>query len=342
MISHPRNARNSFTATTSRQTAEAGKESKIIRLPRRARDDGGSRTIVDEMAEFLLSRRALNCTPPTIRWYERCLGKLRDYMAEHELSAVRQISAATVRRFLVSLNEAGHSPGGVATLFTGVRAFLNWCKVEYNLDAWEPLTGTKPPKRPQDPLQPVSLSHVLALIDACPIGKFTGDRDRALLYFLLDSGMRHQELSRLRVGQVNLSTGRVEVRWGKGRKRRVVFVGEQTRTCLTAYLKHRPGVGKMDPLWVKADGRGLSQVGIRQIVRRRAQAAGIREPGMHAFRRSFAINSLRNGMDMITLKRLMGHESLETIQRYLAQVDDDLRLAHSRYGVVDKLTQGSD
>ena len=42
-------------------------------------------------------------------------------------------------------------------------------------------------------------------------------------------------------------------------------------------------------------------------------------------------------MDVVTLQRLMGHEDLETIHRYLAQVDDDLRLAHNRYGVVDKM-----
>jgi integrase/recombinase XerD len=58
---------------------------------------------------------------------------------------------------------------------------------------------------------------------------------------------------------------------------------------------------------------------------------------MHAFRRAFAVNSLRNGMDVVTLQRLMGHADLSVIDRYLALLDEDLQRAHDRYGVVDNL-----
>ena len=338
MIAHPPPAQkqSAATSTLSRQ-GQTNSDNKIIRLPRRGNDNGGRRTLVDEMTEFILSRRAMNCTPPTLSWYERCLGKLHTYMEENELHSVRQIKPSTLRRFLVQLAEAGHSPGGVATLFTGVRAFLNWCKSEYALTDWEPLAGIKAPKRPKDPLQPVSLEDVQAIADACTSGKFTGDRDRAILYFLLDSGLRHQEMTNLLVKDVDLKTGRVHVRWGKGRKTRTVFIGRRACAYLAEYLAYRPGVREYEPLWIKASGDGLSMDGIRQVVRRRAKQAGVPEPGIHSFRRAYAINCLRNGMDVVTLQRLMGHEDQETIHRYLAQVDDDLRLAHNRYGVVDKM-----
>jgi integrase/recombinase XerD len=81
----------------------------------------------------------------------------------------------------------------------------------------------------------------------------------------------------------------------------------------------------------------LAKSGIRQVVRRRAAAAGMDEPGLHAFRRAFAVNCLRNGMDLVSLQRLLGHGDLSTVLRYLALVDDDLRRAHTQYGVVDSL-----
>ena len=53
--------------------------------------------------------------------------ELSDYLLAQDIVTVRQVSPATVRRFVVSLSEAGHSPGGVTTIFTGVRAFFTWC-----------------------------------------------------------------------------------------------------------------------------------------------------------------------------------------------------------------------
>jgi integrase/recombinase XerD len=88
---------------------------------------------------------------------------------------------------------------------------------------------------------------------------------------------------------------------------------------------------------VTVHGARLSKSGLRQIVRRCAQRAGLPEPGMHSFRRAFAINSLRNGMDVVTLQRLMGHADLSVIDRYLALLDEDLQRAHRQYGVVDNM-----
>lgn len=58
---------------------------------------------------------------------------------------------------------------------------------------------------------------------------------------------------------------------------------------------------------------------------------------MHEFRRAFAVNYLRNGGDVITLQRLLGHSNLSIINRYLALVSEDLRVSHSKFGVVDNL-----
>ena len=75
--------------------------------------------------------------------------------------------------------------------------------------------------------------------------------------------------------------------------------------------------------------------GLREIIRRRALAAGIEEPGLHDFRRCFAVQILRNGFDLVTLSRLMGHFTLTVTQRYLYLVEDDLRAGHQIAGPVD-------
>jgi integrase/recombinase XerD len=77
--------------------------------------------------------------------------------------------------------------------------------------------------------------------------------------------------------------------------------------------------------------------GLRQIIRRRAEKAGIDPPPLHAFRRAFALASLRGGMDVYSLQRLMGHADLSVLRRYLAQTEADLQAAHERAGPVDHL-----
>ena len=116
------------------------------------------------------------------------------------------------------------------------------------------------------------------------------------------------------------------------------MIGAKTRKALVSYLKHREACGDVAPLWVTRDGETrLSYDGTRQVVRRCAKAAGVKEPSLHSFRRLFALTCLRNGVDVYSLQRLMGHSELSVLQRYLAQTEEDLRRAHEKGSPVDNL-----
>ncbi|MGB5048030.1 MAG: tyrosine-type recombinase/integrase [Caldilineaceae bacterium] len=290
-----------------------------------------------ELQDFHLDRQARNLTPKTLQWYRYGLDIWRAFALAESLSTTEDVTPAHIRRFLVHLSERGHNPGGVAHIFGALKAYLRWYADEYAPTSWNPLLKIKNPKRTSERLDPLSLSHFQAMVDSCPRRSFNGDRDRALLMLTLDTGLRHQELTDLLVGDVDLNTGQVIVRSGKGRKGRAVFIGTKTRRALLAYYRHRESLDDDLSLWTKRNGDALTKSGIRQIVRRAAGRAGVDMPGMHEFRRAFAINSLRNGMDVATLQRLLGHSSIETVNRYLALVEDDLRAASGKYGVVDSL-----
>jgi len=90
-------------------------------------------------------------------------------------------------------------------------------------------------------------------------------------------------------------------------------------------------------LWQTDEGARLTYAGLRQIVRRRAVAAKVPVPALHSFRRAFALLCLRNGIDVYSLQRLMGHADLSVLHRYLAQTNSDLADAHRRSGPVDRL-----
>jgi site-specific recombinase XerD len=113
-------------------------------------------------------------------------------------------------------------------------------------------------------------------------------------------------------------------------------VGVKTRREVLRYLR-KVGAGG-GPLWVSVRGGGrITYWGLRQIIRRRAAKAEVEAPTLHSFRRAFALLSLRNGADIYSLQKLMGHAGLSVLRRYLRQTEDDLREAHRKAGPVDNL-----
>ena len=195
-----------------------------------------------------------------------------------------------------------------------------------------PMEKVSPPKVPQEVLEPLSLKTLGAMLRTCKPKTFEGDRDRAILLALLDTGCRAREFLAVDLEHVNLSTGAVVVKHGKGSKRRVTFLGTKARKAMIRYLRHIPETGA---LWRTRTGTRLRYSGLRAIVRRRAASAGVLAPPLHSFRRAFALLSLRSGSDLLSLQRMLGHSDLTMLRRYIKQTEDDLRATHEKHGPVD-------
>jgi len=273
---------------------------------------------------FLLDRQARGLSPYTIRWYKQQLAHLARFVGE---TPMNRVSPEHLRRFLVDFAQS-HNPGGVHGAYRATRALFRWCAEEYGIE--DPTRKVSAPRVPDEPLEPVPLETVKALLKTCDVD-FVGDRDRAILLTLLDTGLRRGELLDLDVDDVDLEGGVIRVR-GKGGKWRSVFVGNITTAAILRWLGHRELEG---PLWLDNRGKRLSYDALRGMLRRRAKRAGVQPPTPHMFRRAFALAVLRNGGDLISLQRLLGHSSLAVLERYLKQVDDDLRTIHQRARPVD-------
>lgn len=291
-----------------------------------------------EIDEFLIDRQARNLTPKSLHYYTYNLTTFADYSIDHGITATIDLTPRHVRKFLIYLSQQKYNDGGVYAVFGALRTYLRWYIAEFEPADWKnPLEKVEAPKRGNELQQPLSLDDFKAMVATCEPKTLTGDRDKALLLFLLDTGVRHQELTDLQVGDVDIYTGQVVVKRGKGRKGRSVFIGVTTRKALLTYFRHYPERTDDKPLWITRNKTALTRSGIRQVTRRRARQAGIDEPGLHEFRRAFALNYLRNGGDVLTLQRLLGHSTLAIINKYVALLDEDLRLGIEKHGVVDNL-----
>jgi len=284
---------------------------------------------------FLRDCKSRQLSPFTIEYYRAQLAAFATFCQAQDVIEVEQINPDMIRAYMFDLEATGHNAGGRHAKYRGVRVFLNWYIAEAEPEGWtNPIHKVKPPKIQQPPILGVSLADVKKLLDTCG-DDFIGTRDRALILCLLDTGARVREFLSLNFDDLDPIGGGVMLRQTKNKKPRVVFIGKRSRRFLRAYIKRRED--KSPALWVTRSGERLAVQSLQGMLKRRAKLASISTPSPHDFRRAFALNMLRAGVDVFSLQRLMGHSDLTTLRRYLAQDDSDLQAAHDKGGVVDKM-----
>jgi len=115
----------------------------------------------------------------------------------------------------------------------------------------------------------------------------------------------------------------------------MVYLSKKTRLALRKYVQI-VGVPQ-GGLFISKEGSRLTYSGLRMLLRRRSNKAGVVYQSPHSFRRLFALTMLRNGTDIFSLQLLMGHADLQVLRRYLKQVSTDLQEAHLKASPVSNL-----
>lgn len=287
--------------------------------------------LVDAYEMFMLDRKIRRLTQSSLDFYADQIPPFINWCAAQSIIALGSVRPTILRAYLDHLQTRNLSDHSIHAAARALRAWLNFC-VSEELIAESPMKKVSMPKLDKRILPAFTEADVKALLAAC-----TGSRDKALVLFLLDTGCRASEFIGLNGGDVDLKDGTARIRQGKGRKDRVVYLGNRTRRAMLRYYLDRggaPGTGK--PIWTnERSGERLTDSGLRQLLERLGKRAGVEHCHPHTFRRTFALWSLRSGMSLYHLQRLMGHEDIAVLRQYLALVDTDLKSAHEKYGAVD-------
>lgn len=308
-----------------------------------------TKTFSDELIQpwmeaFITDRKTQNLSAGTIYFYTKKLKLFLEFCNQKDFIYISHITPNDIREFLTHLEKTGHNPGGIHACYRTLRTFLYWLEEELEPDDWRnPIRKVKAPRVGIEPLEPVAINVVEKLIDTCKGNDLLTLRDKSLLLFLLDSGARASEVCGLDINDIDAVTGSAMIRNGKGRKPRIVFLGQKTRKAIRSYLKIRDSneyLRTQKALWITRDGDRLTYWGLNLMLKRRSDQAEVEKPELHDFRRAFALNFLRNGGDIYTLQKLMGHADLQVMRRYLAQTTEDLQVAHNKFSPVDNSRLG--
>lgn len=260
-------------------------------------------------------------TPDRVKGYVAGLQSRETRYADHPIRAEK---------------EGELTPLTVASEVQVLKAFGAWLKRERLPNPFETL---KIPKRPKVFVDVLSDDEVGKLLDSVNPDTPTGARAYAMMILMLDSGMRIGEIVGTRLEALDLERRRMLV-MGKGSKERFVRFGMKCAKALLRYInlfRPQPAVGQPDCLFLALDGLPLTTNAARRIVLRIGRRAEVTRLHPHLFRHTFAVNYVLNGGDIMTLKELLGHETLTTVMRYQHYKQSQVAQAYDNYSPMDKM-----
>ena len=221
-----------------------------------------------------------------------------------------------------------------------LKVFAGWLRRE-GYPSRDPLASLEVPRDDRRLFPVFSDGQLDALLRVAEGDSLRARRWTAVLWVLLDTGLRLSELTGLTLERVDLEVGAARV-VGKGGKERLVPIGSAALFALRRYLDRRGGPAR-GAVFLDDDGRPLSPTAVYKGIRSLGARAGISgvRCSPHTFRHTFATRYLLLGGDLLTLARLLGHSphSLEVTQRYVTLLDADLRAAHRRFSPGDHLAR---
>lgn len=214
-----------------------------------------------------------------------------------------------------------------------LKTFFKWLARENHL-LYNPASELQLPKQPKHlPRTILSVAEVEAVLAQADPATPQGLRDRAMLETLYSTGLRRMELPALAIYDVDLTRRLVFVREGKGRRDRVIPIGERACAWVEKYLlETRPQllVGDSEALFVTDYGEPMTAALLAGKVKRYMAFAGINKPGAcHLFRHAMATHMLENGADTRFIQAMLGHADLATTQIYTHVSVEKLKEIHA-------------
>jgi len=255
----------------------------------------------------------------TITSYNLDLTEYIEFLEKnYQLRDPNRIEKQQIRNFVGRLKRKNNSASSVSRKLSAIRSFHKFMLLEKLVDENISLGISLPKKEKKLPVV-LSIEEVDTLIEATRGDKPLNLRNRAMLELLYGGGLRITELLDLRLSDLHINMGFVDV-IGKGNKARIVPIGEEAAFALTEYItKGRTHLKKIpgDILFVNSKGSEISRVGFYKTLKKLAEKAGIsKEISPHTLRHSFASHLLENGVDLRMVQELLGHEDISTTQIY--------------------------
>jgi site-specific recombinase XerD len=277
----------------------------------------------DAITAYLLELEAAGRSPLTIASYRQALNDLSRFLKATRPLNFQRVKVEQLRAYLGALQVARLKPSTIRTRCTIISCFFNWL-LEEGIVKENPMLHLRRPKKPHQ-LRPIFTTDELVEIIQAAGDSRNPIRNRAIIYLLLDCGLRLSELSNLKATDYDARTSTLTIN-GKGSKVRLVRPGRHCREAFEQHLALTNGC-----LW------GANRGGLRDLIYRLGRKAGVKTYP-HKFRHSFANRFLDAGGSLDALQCLLGHTEISTTMIYARAGQQERALrSHAEHSPGDRL-----
>ena len=310
--------------------------------------------IEDLFADYREYLEAANRSKKTISGYLDSLLGFSKFLRQNNLyEPVYDLSRDELRKYVLYLKDRDRwtgnphiSRGGRLSPYTifayvrDIKVFWNWLLREDYIER-NPLVKFPLPKVPKIVMPTLNHDQIKRLLGAVDRGTPSGSMYYSMIILFLDTGIRLSELVNIKLTGVSLDDKYIKI-WGKGQKERFVPIVGITRKFLVDYItNHRSKLCNVESeyLYPNRTGQAILANTVEQFFRRLAKACGLGgiKFSPHVLRHTFATNSVANEANIETLRKILGHESIQTTVRYTHMQPGDIQKQHTRFSPVAAL-----
>lgn len=278
----------------------------------------------DATAAYIAYLKATRYSLNTVASYERIYARFG--LSLPQAQPVATIKPSQVINYLASLEHVKAKT--VLNHYIALSSLWSWLLSTGQASEHIVRKVPKPKAYPREIL-PLKQDEVRMLLKATEGQPWVGRASRAMIYMMLDNGLRSSEMCAAKVYDLDFSRGELRV-LGKGNKERILPVSEFTLKQIRIYHDSRYNLRSDSPLFATGYDQPMQRRRLRRTLVRLGELADIPRVHPHRFRHTFAVNYLRNGGDIYTLQKILGHSTLEMVKRYLHLARDDIRNAHAK------------
>ncbi len=273
--------------------------------------------LIDTFLDYLRFERG--AAESTLQAYHHDLLRLAGFAQTRGRGAAGEITVDDLRSLILQLKDLGLAPSSIARNISAIRTYFGFLVGESRVVA-DPSERINPPRGWTKLPEVLSVQEIDELLTAPDLAHPLAWRDRALLEFAYASGVRVAELIGLELRHLALEEGFATV-FGKGSKERLVPIGRRAVGAVALYLREtRPRLergGGEGRVFLNAQGRSLTRMGVWKILRQHVKRAGIeKKVSPHTLRHTFATHLLEGGADLVAVQEMLGHADISTTQIY--------------------------
>lgn len=274
---------------------------------------------INDFKNYLKIERNLSLN--TIESYLFDVKKLIVYLKKNKINKEPlTLQSDQIKEFIYHISKE-IKPQTQARIISGLRRFYDYLILEELIEI-NPMKNIETPKIGVHLPTTLTLKEIDKMISNIKLTSKTGIRNVAIIELLYSCGLRVSELVNLKVSDLFFKESLIKVT-GKGNKERFVPISVLSQEYINNYLNeirkhHKIKKNFEDTLFLNERGTNLSRNMIFIIINKLKKQSNINKKiGPHTLRHSFATHLIENGADLITIQKMMGHESITTTERYL-------------------------